>query len=114
VYEYVSRLPSGGQATHPSSLISLLEIKRPLTPNPVTHFNCRSRVFVVTCAVLKLHVNALCLGQYGGCTHHIREVDNSVNNIPPPDIEGSPVWVLVPAVLPLWACPAGPFPVYRG
>ena len=43
----MSRLPSGGQVTHPSSLISLLEIKRPLTPNPVAHFNCRSRVFVV-------------------------------------------------------------------
>jgi hypothetical protein len=32
----------------PSSLISLLEIKRPLTLNPVAHFDCRSRVFVVT------------------------------------------------------------------
>jgi hypothetical protein len=42
-----SRLPSAGQATHPSSLISLLEITRPLTPNPVAHFNCRSRAFVV-------------------------------------------------------------------
>jgi hypothetical protein len=30
-----------------SSLISLLEIKRPLTPNPVARFDCRSRAFVV-------------------------------------------------------------------
>jgi hypothetical protein len=43
----MSRLPSGGQATHPLSLISLLEIKHPLTLNPVAHFHCRSRVFVV-------------------------------------------------------------------
>jgi hypothetical protein len=38
--------------THPLSLISLLEIKCPLTPNPVAHCNCRSRVFVVTSELL--------------------------------------------------------------
>jgi hypothetical protein len=52
----MSRLPSGGLPTHPSSLISLLEIKRPLTPNPVAHFDCRSRVFVVVFVVLLLAV----------------------------------------------------------
>jgi hypothetical protein len=43
----MSRLASGGQVTHPSSLISLLEIKHPLTRNPVAHSNCLLSVILV-------------------------------------------------------------------